>query len=135
MAIQSALWALQQAVFRRLSEDPKIIETTTGVFDAVEEDLVYPYITFGEPLAVPYSTKNTHIEEIALTIHVWSVYEGKKEAYDILNHTLQAIGKGLSIEGPFSMQRIQKPELNVIGDVDPKIKHGIARFKFIIKNI
>ncbi|WP_416144905.1 DUF3168 domain-containing protein [Planococcus koreensis] len=134
MAIKTALWPFQNAVFQRLSEDPLISGMTTGVYDAVEEDLVHPYITIGEPTEDPFETKNTYSEELALVIHVWSIYSGKKEAYDILNAIVQAIGKGLSIEGPFTLLNVEKPRLNVIDDVNPQIKHGIARLKVTIKN-
>lgn len=134
MTLKTALWPLQQALFQRLSTDPIISEMTTGVFDSVEEDLVHPYITIGEPTEEPLETKTTYSEEISLVIHVWSAYSGKKQAYDILNAVLQAVGKGLSIEGPFTLQKVAKPRMTVIDDIDPRIKHGIARLKFTIKN-
>lgn len=134
MTISTALWPLQKAVFQRLSTDPVILEMTTGVFDSVGEDQVHPYITIGEPSELPLETKNTYTEEISLVVHVWSTYAGKKEAYDILNAVFQAVGKGLSIEGPFTLKKVAKPRMNVIDDIDPRIKHGIARFTITIKN-
>lgn len=132
--LETALWPLQKAVYQRLSSDPKILGLTTGVFDSVGEDQQHPYITIGHPTEDPFETKNTYGEEIALVVHVWSTYPGKKQAYDILNAVMQAVGKGLSIEGPFTLQKVEKPRMSVIDDINPHIKHGIARFRFTIKN-
>lgn len=134
MAIQTAIWPLQEAVFQRLSEDTALMQLATGVHDLVEEDLVFPYITIGAPTTLNIETRTSYSEEISITIHSWSVYGGKKESYNLLNAVAQAIGKGLSIEGPFKLVDVAYPTLQVIDDVDPRIKHGLARFKFIIQN-
>lgn len=131
--IETALWPLQKAVYQRLSSD-LVPGKVTGVYDVVSEEHVHPYITVGEPNLLPFETKNTYSEELSFVVHVWSVYDGKKEAYDILNAVMQAIGKGLSIEGPFTLQEVKKPRMNVIDDADARIKHGIARFTVTIKN-
>lgn len=134
MAIQTAMWPLQKAVFQSLSGDAALMQLATGVHDLVEEDLAFPYITIGAPTTLNIETRTSFSEEISITIHSWSVYGGKKESYDLLNAVVQAIGKGLSIEGPFKLVAVEKPSLQVIDDVDPSIKHGLARFKFTIKN-
>lgn len=133
MTLETALWPLQKAVYQRLSSD-LVPAKVTGVHDVVKAEHVHPYITIGEPSLLPLETKNTYSEEMSLVVHVWSIYDGKKEAYDILNAVFQAIGKGLSIEGPFTLQKVTKPRMNVIDDADPQVKHGIARFTFTIKN-
>lgn len=133
MTLETALWPLQQAVFRRLSSD-LVPGKVTGVFDMVAEEHIHPYITINEPFSLPFETKNTYSEEISIVVNVWSIYDGKKEAYDILNAVFQAVGRGLSIEGPFTLLEVKKPRMNVIDDADPRIKHGIARFTVKIKN-
>lgn len=133
MTIETALWPLQQAIYRRLSSD-LVPAAVTGVYDVVATEHTFPYITVGEPNLLPFETKNNYSEEISFVVHVWSIYNGKKEAYGILNQINQAIAKGLSIEGPFSLLKIQKPSMQVIDDANPRIKHGIARFRVTIKN-
>lgn len=131
---QTALWPLQVALFQCLSNDAELAALATGVHDAVAEDLAFPYVTFGAPTTLNLMTRNTFSEEISVVIHSWSVADGKKESYALLNAIHSAIGKGLSIEGPFRLLAASRPELQVIDDVDPRIKHGLARFTFTIKN-
>lgn len=133
--IQTSLWPLQQAIFQRLSNDAAVMTIATGVHDAVEDGLVHPYITIGAPTTDPFATKNTFNEEVSVVIHAWSTYSGKKEAQEMLNTIMQAIGNGLSIEGPFKLLSVSYPSLQVIDDIDPRIKHGLASFTFTIKNI
>lgn len=135
MTTQTALWPLQQAVFQCLSNNAELTRLATGIYDVVLEDLVFPYVTIGAPTTLNLSTRTTFSEEVSLTIHTWSKKDGKKESYALLNLIHQAIGKGLSLEGPFKLLAVSRPELQVIDDVDPVIKHGLARFTFTIKNI
>ncbi|ANU28456.1 DUF3168 domain-containing protein [Planococcus versutus] len=131
---QTALWELQKAVYKRLSSDSQLMQLSTGVYDAVEEDLTFPYVTMGAPSTLNISTRTTFVEEVSVTLSTWSVANGKKESYALLNLIHQAIGKGLSIEGPFRLLAVSRPDLQVIDDADPRIKHGLARFTFTIKN-
>lgn len=132
--IQTALGALQGAIYQRLSADAPLMEIAEGVFDSVAEGQAFPYITIGEPNTLPLETKDTYSEEISIVIHSWSIYPGKAESYKLLNAVMQAVGKGLSIEGPFTLLKVGKPTLQVIDDVDARIKHGMARFIITIKN-
>lgn len=134
MTTKTALWPLQQAIFQRLSSDPSIAGIAKGVFDSVGKDQAYPYITVGEPVTLPLETKNTYSEEISIVVHTWSVYEGKRESYALLDAVAQAIHRGIRIDAPFTLQRVTKPRLQVIDDLDPRIKHGMARYTFTIKN-
>lgn len=134
MTTQTALWPLHEALFKRLSGDTELMQLATGVHDAVEEDLPYPYITIGAPTTLNIETRNSFSEEVSVTVHSWSTASGKKESYALLNAIHQAVGKGLSIEGPFALVKASRPTLQVIDDLDPRIKHGMARFTITIKN-
>lgn len=132
---ETALWPLQQALYTRLANDAELMQVVKGVHDAVEEDLPFPYVTIGAPTTLNIETRNSFAEEISVTLHSWSIADGKKESYAILNAIHKAIGKGLSIDGPFRLLAVSRPTLEVIDDLDPQIKHGLARFTFTIKNI
>lgn len=131
---QTALWAVHQALYERLTADVPLNALVTGVFDAVEEDVTFPYVTLGAPTTINLTTRTTFSEEISITLHTWSIKPGKKESYDLLNAIHQAIGKGLSVDGPFRLLAATRPTMEVIDDLDPQIKHGLARFTFTIQN-
>ncbi|MGX2958044.1 DUF3168 domain-containing protein [Peribacillus sp. JNUCC 23] len=133
MTIQTAMFELQKGIFSRLSTDPIILGKITGVFDAVEEDQAFPYITIGEPNTLPSPTKQKFREELSIVIHVWSIYNGKKEAYDIINLCLASLALKLNLDG-FTIQKIDVDNIRVIDDTDPRIRHGILRMKYTIQN-
>lgn len=134
MTTQTALWPLQQALFTTLSTDTELMQLATGVYDAVLEDLKFPYVTIGSPTTLNMTTRTSFTEEISVTIHTWSIAGGKRETHQLLNAIHKSIGKGLPIGGSFSLLAVSRPELQVIDDVDPRIKHGLARFTITIKN-
>ncbi|MFT4415322.1 DUF3168 domain-containing protein [Fredinandcohnia humi] len=131
--VKTSLWPLQEAIFQRLESDLELTQMITGVFDDVEEGQAFPYVTIGEPTMVPFETKMSFGEEITVVLHCWSQYEGKKEAYDILNLMLQALSPRLQVEG-FSVFKTQVEQMTVINDIDNVTKHGIMRIRFYINN-
>lgn len=133
MAIQTAMFELQKGIFSRLSSDPNILDRVTGVFDAVEEGQEFPYITIGEPTMLPFNTKQKFGEELAIVIHVWSIYNGKKEAIDIINLCLKSLVVRMDLEG-FSIEKVEVDNIRVFDDFDATIKHGTLRMKYTIQN-
>lgn len=132
--IKTALWELQQALYKQLSEDTPLKTKVKGIYDYVDEDTPFPYVTIGDPTVSPFATKSSHGEEVSVVLHCFSKYKGKREAFEILNLIVQAITKkDLEIEG-FTFFRLELEGMNVITDIDGKTKHGIARFKVWVNN-
>lgn len=134
MYFDTALWPLQQSIYQRLSADKELIEKVTDVFDSVPENQPYPYVVIGEPSTLPFDTKNTFGEELSIVIHVWSDYEGKKEAYEILNACQKALAYKLELTD-FKILKAARLGMQVFDDIDPRIKHGVLRMKYTVKNI
>lgn len=133
--LKTALWPLQQAIFQRLSNDTALMQKVKGVFDAVEEGQLFPYVTIGEPNMTPFETKSSYGENVPWVLHCWSQYRGKKEAYEILNLMIQALTKeSWNVEGFNLLQFKIEPNMQVIEDIDGQTYHGILRVRFIINN-
>lgn len=133
--LKTALWPLQEALFKRLSEDEALNAKVQGVFDEVGEDQLYPYVTIGDPTVNPFETKTSYGEDIPWVLHCWSRYTGKKECMEILNLMLQAITKEPFVIEGFSLLRVKiDPNMQVLTDIDNVTKHGILRVRFIINN-
>lgn len=133
MAIQTAMFELQKGIFTRLSDDPIISEKVTGVFDSVGKNQPFPYITIGEPTMLPFTTKQKFGEELAIVIHVWSTYDGKKETIDIINLCLTSLAAEMNLNG-FRVQKVDVDNIQVFDDADPRIRHGVLRMKYTIQN-
>lgn len=143
--LKTSLWPLQVALYQRLNNDTALSELIKGVYDDVPEEVEddqgnkipveLPYVTIGDPTVLPFETKSTFGEQVTVVLHCWSQYEGKKEAYDILNLMFQAITKeSWDLEGGFKVFKISLEQMNVILDIDNETKHGIMRLRFHINN-
>ncbi|MGG3624397.1 DUF3168 domain-containing protein [Bacillus gobiensis] len=134
--MKTALFELQKALFQRFTNDTALSSKVDGrIYDAVPENTPYPYVSIGEPTNNPFDTKSSLGENIILSVHCWSSYNGKKEAYEILNLILQSLsGPPLQIGGGFKLQDFRREQMNVIIDIDGKTKHGILELRFYINN-
>jgi hypothetical protein len=133
--IQTALGPLHEAFYAQLSGDTALNSKVTGVYDYVDENTKFPYVTIGNPTVSPFPTKTSHGEEILVNLHVYSKYKGKTEAFDILNLMIRAATKeDLQLEGGFTVFLMELEGMNVITDIDGKTMHGIARFKVWVNN-
>ncbi|MGG3662519.1 DUF3168 domain-containing protein [Bacillus gobiensis] len=133
--MRTALFELQKALFQRFTNDASLSSKVGGrIYDAVPENTPYPYVTIGEPTDTPFDTKSSYGENIILSVHCWSSYNGKKEAYEVLNLILHSLSRPLELGGGFKLQDFRREQMNVIIDIDGKTKHGILELRFYINN-
>lgn len=133
--MKTSLWELQKAIYGRLSTDIELNNTITGAYDEVSTTALKPYITIGEPFVTPFTTKLSYGENVVVALHVWSDYNGKKEAYDIFNSILNALHEPLNIGGSFLMLKRDLVSINVLNDpVENGVKHGVMELRFYINN-
>lgn len=133
MTIQTAMEEISKALYERLSSDPILSAKITGVFNSVEEDQEFPYLTVGEPSVLPFTTKNKFGEELSIVIHAWSLYNGNLEAIKILNLCLDALSTRMTLNG-FTIRKVDVDSIRVFDDADPRIRHGVLRLKYTIQN-
>jgi len=134
MTYELPLLELQTAIYKLLKSSVLLTEKVSGVFDAVPENQPYPYVVIGSPFTNPFDTKVTNGEEINLTIHVWSDYNGKKECYELLNICQQLLNYRHDVTN-FKILRIDRKGTQVFDDIDPRIRHGVLNLRYTIKNI
>lgn len=125
--MKSPLWPLQVAIKQRLGS-----VLTCSVYDKVPDGAAMPYVTLGEDTAVDWSTKLEAGQEVTHTLHVWSDYNGMKEAKQIMDTIIQALtSTPLQVEGFF----VVMARLDMVETMrDPGgSRHGIVRFRFKIQ--
>ncbi len=133
--MKTAILSLQTAIYNRLSNDAQLAAKITGVYDAVDENTVFPYLTVGNGDTVNnWSTSTWYGEELTHTLHVWSRYKGKKEAVEIMNLIINALSQPLSIDGGFLVEFTQLEFMEVLSDPDDITRHGVMRYRFKIRN-
>ena len=101
--MSAASWALQQAIFATLcaSGDVKdAVGDPPRVFDAVPRGTLFPYIVIGDDVESDGSTATEKGSLHALTIHVWSRAQGRRETRLAGQAVIDALdGAELPIDG------------------------------------
>lgn len=133
--MQTALWALQEAIYAKLSAHTGLAGMIGDrIYDNVSnEDVAYPYVVIGEPLADPLETKTTAGEEIAVVLNVWSTYLGKQETIAIINACLDALKGAMTVEG-FRLLKVKVDGTQVFDDTDTTRRHGVLRMRYWVNN-
>lgn len=136
---------LQKVIFQKLTACEALTSITRkdeedlGVYDAVDENTPYPYVTISESYSSPADTKTSNIETITFTIHAWwkdnDDYSGKRKVYEMLSacqSTLMA--RNYMIPGA-KVLSVTRRESRVIDDNSPGVKHGILTIQYKVQNI
>jgi hypothetical protein len=129
----SAAWALQQAIFARLSADAALLALLGGprVYDDVPQGAAFPYLTLGQSVARDWSTGSDDGSEHILTVHAWSKAGGKREVLEILGSVRAALhDTGLTLTG-HRLVNLRHEHSEARRDPDGDVYHGIARFRAV----
>lgn len=119
---------VQAAIFSALSAAVSPVK----VYDAVPQNAAFPYLTIGDDTAADAGTKTNQGQEITLTIHAWSQYQGRKEVKELLGKVYDALHeKPLTVPG-FSVSMVRFEYSDSFTDADGKTRHGVARYRVII---
>lgn len=128
----------QTAVFSRLMANESVTNLVKqtindkqykGIYDYVPDDAPYPYIVIGEPRTDPFAVKNSDVVDVYITLHIWSNYKGKKQAYDILAACHEAFLYKLDITG-YTVNKTSWSDARVFNDIDGVLRHGVLTLKF-----
>lgn len=127
------LFALQSRIYATLNGDSNLTSTLgASVYDDVPQGSAYPFVSIGEEQSNEYGTMDLDGMDTALTIHVWSRYDGAKETKDILDriHTLLH-DSSLSVTG-FNLVNLRFEFSDIMRDPDGVTRHGVIRFRATI---
>jgi hypothetical protein len=127
------LFALQSRIYSTLNGDSNLTSTLgASIFDDVPQGSSYPFVTIGEEQSNEYGTMDLDGTDTAITIHVWSRYDGAKETKEILDriHTLLH-DSSLSVTG-YNLVNLRFEFSDIMRDPDGVTRHGVIRFRAII---
>lgn len=136
---------LQQAIYQKLIACEALTnitrkdDTDLGVYDAVDENTPYPYVTISEPSSSPADTKTSNIETITFTVHAWwkdnDNYSGKRKVYEMLSACQRALMAQNYAIANARVLSVTRRDSRVIDDNSPNVKHGILTVQYKIQNI
>ena len=133
----SAGWDLQKAVHAALTADTALVTLLGGayVYDTVPQYAAFPYVVIDQMQVRDWSTGTENGAEHMLTLHVWSRYAGKQEAYEVADSVRSVLdGTLLSLEDHRLINlRHQYSELK--RDEDGETHHGVLRFRAVTEPV
>lgn len=131
-----ASWSLQQAIFTALT-GATAVQTYLGnparVYDRIPRgEATFPYLVIGETTVADAGAKaGANIDHHSMTMHVWSRYDGKKEAKQILDAIRDTLHHqtGLSVSG-HTLVELTHEFTEIFGEDNPDgvTWHGVTRY-------
>ena len=132
---QDSCWAVQAAVYARLSGDSGVTALlgagASGVFDHVPQASVFPYIALGGMEARPEETQDGRGYDITLDIHCYSRSLGMKQSRAIIAAVSAALHEAdFAVTGQsLVLCRLERQETRL--EQDGETRHGLMRFRII----
>ncbi len=129
--MKSPTYILYKAQVDRLRE-----QTDYKLFDANPQNEVYPYVVMGEIFAKDWSDKFVPGQDVLSTIHIWSGYQGRKEADGMADSIEQALTSNpLDLGTDFHAVVDSLDSYELIVDIDGVTRHGILKFRYLIEEV
>lgn len=127
--MSSAFFAIQQAMYSRLTQDADLMNRINGVFDEVPQDQPFPYVTIGEATSVPNRTFDRFGEDCTITLHIWSRYKGFKEAAEILDEMNRILADAVFTVPGWETEGCYYEFSETIRDPDGITRHVPVRYR------
>jgi hypothetical protein len=131
--MSSSGFALQQAIFQKLSNDAATVAALGGtrIYDDVPARAEFPFLTFGQSTERDWSTGTDAGQEHLVTLHVWSRGRGRKEAETAIAAAREALhDQALTLAG-HRLVNLRHEYSEARRDSDGETFHGIARFRAV----
>lgn len=131
--MSSAAFALQQAIFSKLTSDTATAAALGGprIYDDVPNRAEFPFMTFGQSTERDWSTGSDEGYEHTITLHAWSRGRGRKEVQAVIAAARDALhDQNLPLSG-HRLINLRHEYSEVRRDGDGETFHGIARFRAV----
>jgi hypothetical protein len=132
----NASWALQQAVFARLTSDSALVALLGGarVYDDVPVRAAFPYVTFAQGSERDWSAGNEAGTEHAVVLHVWSRASGRKETLAVSEALRAALHDAALSLTDHRLINLRHETTDVRRDPDGETYQGIVRFRAVTES-
>lgn len=133
----SASWALQSAIFAKLTGDAVVTALLGGerMYDDVPVRAEFPYITFGQSSDRDWSTGTESGSEHLMTLHVWSRAHGRKQVDDVIEAARTALHDAALTLSGHRLINLRHEFSDVRRDGDGETFHGISRYRAVTEPI
>lgn len=125
--------AVQTAIFQKLSGDAPLALLVEGVFDDVDQDQAFPYVTIGEDNHSEWDTNTSTGSDCSITIHAWSREPGRKETKQIQAAIYNALHRAALTYTGYRFISIDWENSQSFMDADGLTRHGVSTFRVLIE--
>jgi hypothetical protein len=132
--MSAASWALQQAIFATLASSSAVTDAVGDrIYDAVPRGSAFPYIVIGDDHETDWSTATEPGSAHALTIHIWSRAQGRRETRLAAEAVADALnGAALAIDG-HTLIDLRWLESESLRESDGETVHAQLRFRAVLE--
>ena len=124
----------QKAVYQALIANQNLLCLVNGVYDFIEQNLEYPYITIGESSDLEWDTFYDVGRTTLFSVHVWSNDRGTKKAQEILSEVYSSLTRvKLTTEENFNFVTCQYESGDMFRDDGGLIWHGVHQYRIIVE--
>jgi hypothetical protein len=130
---ESAILEVGQEILDTLNGSDIVTVHGCTSYDFVPEGTLEPYIHLDNPTETSWDClADEYGQRVTYTLHVWSVYRGRKECADIITHIKELLdNQPLTITG-YAHVKTKIDFANILRDSDMLHYHGIV---FVAVNV
>ncbi len=129
----AVLQAVQQALYSKLTGDSLLMDLVNGIYDAVPQQAVLPYIVIGDGSADLIPQPQTPTNQCQMTLNVWTNGNGRKLALSILNRLNALLHHGsLNFTG-FTLLSMSCSRAETHVDVDQQRIYGVLELSIVVR--
>ena len=126
-------WDLQTTAYAALAADAALLTLLGGerLYDHVPQNAPFPFIVIDQMQVRDWSTGTERGSEHVLMLHVWSRYEGKREAYEIADAVREVLDGAELTLGDHRLINLTHQFSDLKRDPDGETYHGVIRFRAV----
>lgn len=117
-----------------LSTDP-IDGVSPAIYDHVDQDSGFPYITVGEPDGVEHDADDIQGWTGQVIVHSWSRERGFGEVRQIMRQTDAALHREVPVVTNARIVTLHRESADSVLDQDGMTRHGIHTFRVILEEL
>ena len=131
----------QTAIYNKLVNDVALMAAVVNVSDNVLQgddagnDALFPYVTIGVDVHNDISTDTELMDQVSITIHVWSRHAGRSETKTIQGLIYDSLNRANLVQSGYKFININRVNSESQLDSDGFTRHGIQTFNLIIEEL
>lgn len=126
----TSLFALQTALFERFANDSTLLKSGALVFDGTADpETPYPYVLVDSWTEMPDNRLSNFGRQVTCMVHVYSNYEGVREAATIVGATTKLLEEQPLTVAAWNVVKVTLEMTQVLKESN-EVRHAFSRFRF-----